>query len=250
MRSQRSSKRSRNRLTPVASINHESAEPASTPATITQGDADAARLAKQDGAGVGKIGSVSGIIRRRRRIAQGETPSENRFNLRFFKVKARHHRNTPTRRHSLGAVDDAAGRWPRATRPWLLPPGCRCPATVERLERLKDAGVVRSVSAELDPVHAGYLVRAIVGITVQQFGKNAFLDKLRCAERSRVHLQQLYFSPAAARRKRIRSNWRLARSPGGTTFNQYRSSSYGAIRRRIAQRVCRADMKGESKWRR
>ncbi|RKT22302.1 AsnC family transcriptional regulator [Paraburkholderia sp. RAU2J] len=71
------------------------------------------------------------------------------------------------------------GRAPLKT--LALAAGLSVPATVERLKRLKDAGVVRSVSAELDPVRAGYLVRAIVGITVQQFGKNAFLDKLRCA---------------------------------------------------------------------
>ena len=55
------------------------------------------------------------------------------------------------------------------------------PATVERLKRLKDAGVVRSVGAELDPALAGYPVRAIVSITVQQPGKQAFIDKLRRA---------------------------------------------------------------------
>ena len=59
--------------------------------------------------------------------------------------------------------------------------GLSVPATVERLKRLKDAGVVRSVGAELDPALAGYPVRAIVGITVQQPGKKAFLDKLRRA---------------------------------------------------------------------
>lgn len=59
--------------------------------------------------------------------------------------------------------------------------GLSVPATVERIKRLKDAGVVRAVGAELDPVRAGYSVRAIVGITVQQPGKKAFLDKLRRA---------------------------------------------------------------------
>ena len=56
--------------------------------------------------------------------------------------------------------------------------GLSVPATVERLKRLKDAGVVRSVGAELDPALAGYPVRAIVSITVQQPGKQAFIDKL------------------------------------------------------------------------
>lgn len=59
--------------------------------------------------------------------------------------------------------------------------GLSVPATVERLKRLKDAGVVHSVGAELDPALAGYPVRAIVSITVQQPGKQAFIDKLRRA---------------------------------------------------------------------
>ena len=71
------------------------------------------------------------------------------------------------------------GRAPLKT--LALAAGLSVPATVERLKRLKDAGVVRSVGAELDPALAGYLVRAIVGITVQQPGKKAFLDKLRRA---------------------------------------------------------------------
>ncbi|KAK47759.1 AsnC family transcriptional regulator [Caballeronia jiangsuensis] len=62
-----------------------------------------------------------------------------------------------------------------------LAAGLSVPATVERLKRLKDAGVVRSVGADLDPVQLGYAVRAIVGITVQQPGKKTFLDKLRRA---------------------------------------------------------------------
>lgn len=59
--------------------------------------------------------------------------------------------------------------------------GLSVPATVERLKRLKESGVVRSVSADLDPALAGYPVRAIVGITVQQPGKKAFIDKLKRA---------------------------------------------------------------------
>ncbi|MFC7408467.1 Lrp/AsnC family transcriptional regulator [Hydrogenophaga atypica] len=59
--------------------------------------------------------------------------------------------------------------------------GLSVPATVERLKRLKDAGVVRSVTAELAPALVGYPVRAIVGVTVQQPGKKAFIDKLRRA---------------------------------------------------------------------
>lgn len=57
--------------------------------------------------------------------------------------------------------------------------GLSVPATAERLKRLKDAGVVRSVGADVDAVRAGYLVRAIVGITVLQPGKKAFIDKLK-----------------------------------------------------------------------
>ena len=59
--------------------------------------------------------------------------------------------------------------------------GLSVPATVERLKRLKDAGVVRAVSAELDPALAGYPVRAVIGITVPQPGKKGFLDKLQRA---------------------------------------------------------------------
>lgn len=71
------------------------------------------------------------------------------------------------------------GRAPLKT--LALAAGLSVPATVERLKRLKDAGVVRAIGAELDPARAGYPVRAIVGITVQQPGKKAFLDKLRRA---------------------------------------------------------------------
>jgi Lrp/AsnC family leucine-responsive transcriptional regulator len=71
------------------------------------------------------------------------------------------------------------GRAPLKT--LALAAGLSVPATVERLKRLKDSGVVRSVSADLDPALAGYPVRAIVGITVQQPGKKAFIDKLKRA---------------------------------------------------------------------
>jgi Lrp/AsnC family leucine-responsive transcriptional regulator len=59
--------------------------------------------------------------------------------------------------------------------------GLSIPAASERLKRLMDAGVVRSVNADIDPARAGYPVRAVVGITVVQPGKKAFLDKLRRA---------------------------------------------------------------------
>lgn len=66
--------------------------------------------------------------------------------------------------------------------------GLSIPATAERLKRLMDAGVVRSVGAELDAERAGYRVRAIIGITVTQPGKKAFLDKLeRAAEVIECH---------------------------------------------------------------
>ena len=57
--------------------------------------------------------------------------------------------------------------------------GLSLPATAERMKRLKEAGIVRAVSAELDAALVGYSVRAIVGITVLQPGKKAFIDKLK-----------------------------------------------------------------------
>lgn len=71
------------------------------------------------------------------------------------------------------------GRAPLKT--LALAAGLSVPATVERIRRLKEAGVLRAIGADLDPAQAGYPVRAIVGITVQQPGKKAFLDKLRRA---------------------------------------------------------------------
>lgn len=59
--------------------------------------------------------------------------------------------------------------------------GLSIPATVERLKRLQEAGVVSAVGAEIDAVSAGYRVRAIVGITVVNPGKKPFLEKLRRA---------------------------------------------------------------------
>lgn len=59
--------------------------------------------------------------------------------------------------------------------------GLSIPATAERLKRLKDAGVVRSVGAELDAAKLGYTVRAIVGVTVTQPGKKSFVDRLKRA---------------------------------------------------------------------
>jgi Lrp/AsnC family leucine-responsive transcriptional regulator len=59
--------------------------------------------------------------------------------------------------------------------------GLSIPATVERLRKLQEAGVVRGVGAQVDHARAGYSVSAIVGITVVQPGKKPFLDKLRRA---------------------------------------------------------------------
>lgn len=59
--------------------------------------------------------------------------------------------------------------------------GLSIPATAERLKRLKDAGVVRAVGADLDAARLGYAVRAIVGITVTQPGKKSFVDRLKRA---------------------------------------------------------------------
>lgn len=59
--------------------------------------------------------------------------------------------------------------------------GLSIPATAERLRRLKDAGIVRGVGAEIDAAAAGYAVRAIVGTTVTQPGKKAFVERLRRA---------------------------------------------------------------------
>lgn len=57
--------------------------------------------------------------------------------------------------------------------------GLSVPATLERLRRLQEAGVVRGVHADIDPAKVGYGVRAVVGINVPQPGKKALIDKLR-----------------------------------------------------------------------
>jgi Lrp/AsnC family leucine-responsive transcriptional regulator len=59
--------------------------------------------------------------------------------------------------------------------------GLSIPATAERLKRLKDAGVVRGVGAELDAATLGYAVQAIIGITVTQPGKKSFVERLKRA---------------------------------------------------------------------
>lgn len=67
--------------------------------------------------------------------------------------------------------------------------GLSIPATAERLKRLQDAGVVRSVVADVDAARAGYTVRAIVGLTVAgQPAKKAFLEQIgRAAEVLECH---------------------------------------------------------------
>lgn len=52
-------------------------------------------------------------------------------------------------------------------------------ATAERLKRLQDFGVIRSVVAEVDSTKTGYPVKAIIGITTTQPGKRALLERLR-----------------------------------------------------------------------
>lgn len=54
-------------------------------------------------------------------------------------------------------------------------------ATAERLKRLQDAGVLRATQAEIDAARVGWPVRAVVGITVLQPAKKAFIEKLRKA---------------------------------------------------------------------
>ena len=59
-----------------------------------------------------------------------------------------------------------------------LAAGLSVPATVERLRRLQEVGVVRGFHAQIDPLAVGYGVRAMVGINAPQPGKQALLDKL------------------------------------------------------------------------
>ncbi|MBK9442204.1 MAG: Lrp/AsnC family transcriptional regulator [Comamonadaceae bacterium] len=57
--------------------------------------------------------------------------------------------------------------------------GLSVAATAERLKRLQEAGVVRRFSVDVNESEAGYPVKAIVGITVEQPGKKALLEVLR-----------------------------------------------------------------------
>lgn len=57
--------------------------------------------------------------------------------------------------------------------------GLSVAATAERLKRMQEAGVVRGITADVDPVQVGYPVKAIIGITASQPGKTALLKKLQ-----------------------------------------------------------------------
>ena len=57
--------------------------------------------------------------------------------------------------------------------------GLSVPATLERLRRLEEAGVVRGFHADIDPKALGYGVRALVGINAPQPGKQSLLERLR-----------------------------------------------------------------------
>jgi Lrp/AsnC family leucine-responsive transcriptional regulator len=57
--------------------------------------------------------------------------------------------------------------------------GLSVPATLERLRRLEEAGVIRGVHADIEPRLAGYAVQAVIGINLPQSSKPALLDHLR-----------------------------------------------------------------------
>jgi Lrp/AsnC family leucine-responsive transcriptional regulator len=59
--------------------------------------------------------------------------------------------------------------------------GLSIAATAERLKRLQDLGPVRAIVADVDPVKAGYPVKAIVGINATKPVKRALIEKLRRA---------------------------------------------------------------------
>lgn len=52
------------------------------------------------------------------------------------------------------------------------------PAVTERVKRLEEAGVVEGYTARVNPAAAGYLVTALIAITVLQPGKAKFLKVL------------------------------------------------------------------------
>ncbi|MGO4396063.1 Lrp/AsnC family transcriptional regulator [Variovorax sp. M-6] len=94
-----------------------------------------------------------------------------------------------TRKGSSGDLDEAAWRLLATLQADGRAPlkslaestGLSVAATAERLKRLQDAGVVRTITADVDTSKAGYAVKAIVGITVLQPGKKALLEKLKKA---------------------------------------------------------------------
>ncbi|AVS76247.1 Lrp/AsnC family transcriptional regulator [Paracidovorax cattleyae] len=57
--------------------------------------------------------------------------------------------------------------------------GLSVAATAERIRRLQEAGIVRGIHADLDPVRLGLPVQAVVGITTAQPHKQALLEALR-----------------------------------------------------------------------
>jgi len=73
----------------------------------------------------------------------------------------------------------ADGRAPLKT--LAVAAGLSVAATAERLKRLQDVGPVRGIAADVDPIKAGYPVKAIVGITVTKPAKRAMIEKLRRA---------------------------------------------------------------------
>ena len=52
------------------------------------------------------------------------------------------------------------------------------PAVTERVKRLEEAGVIRGYAARVDAAAAGYLVTALIAITVPQTAKKKFIKLL------------------------------------------------------------------------
>ncbi len=92
----------------------------------------------------------------------------------------------PAAGHAGGALDERSwrllqalardGRAPLKTLAQAT--GLSIPATAERLRRLQESGVIGSIGADIDAARAGYPVRAIVGITAAQPGKQRLLALL------------------------------------------------------------------------
>lgn len=81
--------------------------------------------------------------------------------------------------------------------------GLSVPATLERVRRLEEAGVIRGFYADVSPEAVGYGVRAWVGIHAPQPGKQALLARLRhlpqVLECHHVAGQESYVMQVAAR---------------------------------------------------